>query len=65
MNILTFKDIRKQLIMVLMLGLGLTVQAQRATIDDVQALGFMPEFDEMGPTGINLVAGVCPDILFR
>ena len=42
-----------------MLSACLTVCAQHASISGIQAIGYMPEFDEMGyPTGVNLVAKV-------
>lgn len=50
--------IMRNLLVALMLGVGLTTQAQRVAINDVQALGFMPEFGAMGPTGVNLVTKV-------
>ena len=50
---------KKCFILSLMLSACLTVCAQHASISGIQAIGYMPEFDEMGyPTGVNLVAKV-------
>ena len=43
----------------LMLSGCLTVFAQHATIDKIETMGYMTEFDDMGyPTGVNVVAKV-------
>lgn len=50
---------RKSMFIVFMLSASLTVCAQHASINGIQAMGYMPEFDDMGyPIGVNMVAKV-------
>lgn len=49
----------KCFVLSLLLSACLTVCAQHASINGIQAMGYMPEFDGMGrPIGVNLVAKV-------